>query len=137
MNSIPIRSKLRLLAAALAVLALPQTARAHESDEGERDIGQRLATGQRITPLAIPGAKQQPLNPQLQGYPNFVAGMAVRSRLSPDGNTLAVLCAGHNSLVAPNPPAVATAHPTQYISLYDVSRAQRGRPQLTPGTKPP
>src|SRR5262249_52406422 len=142
MNSIPIQSKLRLLAAGLAVLALPRSLHAHDSDDHdkgdrERSTGQRLATGQRITPLAIPGAKQQLLNPQLPGYPDFGAGMAVRSRLSPDGNTLAVLCAGHNSLVAPNPPAVATAHPTQYISLYDVSRAQRGRPQLTPGTKPP
>src|SRR5215468_8463930 len=109
MNSIPIRSKLRLLAAGLAMLALPRTLHAGDSgerdrDERERSSGQRLATGQRITPLAIPGAKQQALNPQLPGYPDFGAGMAVRSRLSPDGKTLAVLCAGHNSLVAPSPP---------------------------------
>src|SRR5262249_3714888 len=136
MNSIPIQSKLRLLAAGLAVLALPRSLHAHDSDDHdkgdrERSTGQRLATGQRITPLAIPGAKQQLLNPQLPGYPDFGAGMAVRSRLSPDGNTLAVLCAGHNSLVAPNPPAVDAANSTQYIFLYDVSGPHRGDPQLT------
>src|SRR6516225_2575816 len=132
MNTIPIRSKLRLLAAGLAVLALPQTLRAHESAERERSTGQRLATGQRITPLAIPGSKQQPLNPQLPGYPNFVAGMAVRSRLSPDGNTLAVLCAGHNSQVSPPPHIdVDVANSTQYIFLYDVSGPHRGDPRLT------
>ena len=132
MNSIPIRSKLRLLAAGLAMLAMPRTLHADESGERERSTGQRLATGQRITPLAIPGAKQQPLNPQLPGYPNFVAGMAVRSRLSPDGNTLAVLCAGHNSLVSPPPQiAVDAANSTQYIFLYDVSGSHRGDPQLT------
>ena len=60
----------------------------------------QLATGQYITPLAVRGAKQQFLNPGLPAYPNFIAGEAVRSRLSPDGRTLAVLTAGQNSLYA-------------------------------------
>src|SRR5262247_432823 len=59
----------------------------------------QTATGQFVTPTAVRGAVQQFLNPRLPAYPDFVAGEAVRSQLSPDGNTLAVLCAGQNSLV--------------------------------------
>ena len=55
-----------------------------------------LPTGQYITPTFIRGAVQQFLNPGLPAYPNFVAGEAVRSQLSPDGRTLAVICAGQN-----------------------------------------
>ena len=90
----------------------------------------QLATGQFITPTAIPGAVQQPLNPGLAAYPNFVAGEAVRSQLSPDGTTLAVLCAGHNSLDKPDG-TTDTAASTQFIFLYDVSGAHRSSPMLT------
>src|SRR5437868_14368080 len=62
----------------------------------------QLATGQFVTPTAVPGAVQQFLNPGLPAYPNFIAGEAVRSQLSPDGATLAVLCAGQNSLYNPD-----------------------------------
>ena len=89
----------------------------------------RLATGQYVTPLASPGAKQQFLNPQLPAYPNFIAGMAVRSQLSPDGITLAVLCAGHNSLVDKTG-KTDPANSTQYIFLYDVSGVHQGDPRL-------
>ncbi len=58
----------------------------------------QLATGQYITPTAPRAAVQQLLNPGLAAYPDFVAGEAVRLALSPDGTTLAVLCAGQNSL---------------------------------------
>ena len=114
-----------LLAAAVAVLTAPGPVTAHEHEEGAR-----IATGQRITPLAIPGAKQQLLNPQLPSYPDFVAGMAVRSRLSPDGATLAILCAGHNSTVDPTGKTDA-ANSTQYLFLYDVSGSHRGDPKLS------
>src|SRR5258708_34663624 len=63
-----------------------------------------LATGQYVTPTALRGAVQQFLNPGLSAYPNFVAGEAVRSQLSPDRGTLAVPCAGQNSLHKPAGP---------------------------------
>ena len=53
--------------------------------------------------------------------------MAVRSRLSPDGETLAILTAGQNSLYKPDG-TVDVANSTQYIFLYDVTR--RSRPSL-------
>ena len=91
---------------------------------------QRLATGQYVTPTALHGAVQQPLNPGLAAYPNFVAGEAVRSQLSPDGSTLAVLCAGQNSLIKPDG-TVDVAASTQFIFLYDVSGAHKRSPLLT------
>src|SRR5262245_26420040 len=90
---------------------------------------QQLATGQFVTPLAPRGAAQQLLNPGLPAYPGFVAGEAVRSQLSPDGTTLAILCAGQNSLDKPDG-TVDTANSTQYIFLYDVTGAHQGAPLL-------
>ena len=123
------RANLRLrfpafgLAAALMIAGPP----AH-ADQPAAPPAQ-LATGQYITPLAVRGAKQQPLNPGLPAYPNFVAGEAVRSQLSPDGRTLAVLCAGQNSLYAADG-TVDTAASTQFIFLYDVGGAHREAPAL-------
>jgi len=91
---------------------------------------QRLATGQFVTPTALRGAVQQFLNPGLPAYPNFVAGEAVRSQLSPDGKTLAVLCAGQNSLDKPDG-STDVAASTQFIFLYDVSGAHKRSPLLT------
>jgi hypothetical protein len=53
----------------------------------------QLATGQFVTPTAVKDAVQQYLNPGLPAYPNFIAGEAVRSQLSPDGATLAIITA--------------------------------------------
>src|SRR4051812_9639705 len=58
----------------------------HDREIAGNRGGQRLATGQYVTPVALPGAVQQLLNPGLAAYPSFVAGEAVRSQLSPDGS---------------------------------------------------
>ena len=94
-----------------------------------------LATGQFITPTALNGAVQQYLNPGIAAYPNFVAGQAVRSQLSPDGTTLAILCAGQNSLRLATG-VVDTANSTQYIFLYDVAGANKANPVLKQVLKP-
>jgi YVTN family beta-propeller protein len=96
---------------------------------------QRIATGQLITPTALRNSVQLALNPGLANYPNFVAGEAVRSRLSPDGNTLAVLTAGQNSLYAPDG-TVDKANSTQYLFIYDVSGANKTSPVLSQVLKP-
>ncbi len=96
---------------------------------------QRLATGQYVTPTALRGSVQQSLNPGLANYPNFVAGEAVRSQLSPDGMTLAVLCAGQNSLYASDG-TLDVADSTQYIFLYDVSGANKQSPLLKQVLRP-
>ena len=91
--------------------------------------GMQLATGQFVTPTALAGAVQQFLNPGLAAYPGFAAGEAVRSRLSPDGTTLAVLCAGQNSLDKPDG-TTDVVNSTQFIFLYDVGGAHQQSPML-------
>src|SRR5579862_4684029 len=79
--------------------------------------------GLYVTPTApLAGAMQQPLNPGLASYPDYVAGEAVRAVVSPDGKILAILTAGFNSLykayVFGSPATVDTAASTQFIFLY-------------------
>src|SRR5262245_18690665 len=106
--------------------------RDRDDDDDDRRGGSgivRLPTGQYVTPTAISDAVQQYLNPGLPAYPNFVAGEAVRSQLSPDGTTLAVLTAGQNSLYKPDG-TVDAANSTQYIFLYNVAGANQANPAL-------
>ena len=127
MQTSTFRTLLTLGVIAAALLALQ--ARADDAHRRSQGLVQ-LPSGQYITPTAIPGAVQQFLNPGLPDYPDFVAGMAVRAQLSPDGTTLAILCAGHNSLYKPDG-TVDTANSTQYLFLYNVAGANSARPELT------
>jgi YVTN family beta-propeller protein len=111
--------------ASAVALSLPVRAEPRASD-----TPLQLATGQYITPMAPRGAVQQLLNPGLPAYPSFVAGEAVRSQLSPDGRTLAILCAGQNSLDKPDG-TTDTASSTQFIFFYDVGGTHREAPVLT------
>src|SRR5262245_56646548 len=106
-----------------ALLLLSAHAHLQDRDDDRRDIV-RLPTGQFVTPTAIDDSVQQYLNPGLASYPNFVAGEAVRSRLSPDGGTLAVLTAGQNSLYKSDG-TVDAANSTQYIFIYNVEGAHK------------
>jgi YVTN family beta-propeller protein len=105
-------------------------AQEREEDRRERQPLVPLATGQFVTPTAIDDAVQQYLNPGLASYPNFIAGEAVRSQLSPDGTTLAIITAGQNSLYKPDG-TVDVANSTQFIFLYNVEGANKARPVLT------
>ncbi|WP_246279316.1 hypothetical protein [Paraburkholderia ultramafica] len=90
-----------------------------------------LPTGQFISPRAIPGAVQQLLNPQLSAKPTQVVSGAIKSQLSPDGNTLAVITAGYNTVyTGANNSTLDNADSTQYIFIYDVSGANKASPKL-------
>ena len=94
-----------------------------------------LPTGQYVTPVApLANAVQQDLNPGLPDYPNFVAGEAVRLQLSPDGTTLAIICAGQNTLNDATGKA-DLLNSTQYVFLYDVSGANKTSPKLLQAIK--
>ncbi len=96
-----------------------------------------LPTGQYVTPTApLTNAVQQDLNPGLAAYPNFVAGEAVRSQLSPDGATLAIICAGQNTLYDTTG-KVDAPNSTQYIFFYDVTGTNKTSPKLTQVVKQP
>jgi WD40 repeat protein len=100
----------------------------HGNGNDSSDSAQ-VPSGQYVTPKAVHGSDQQFLNPGLPGHPDFVAGEAVRSQLSPDGRTLAIICAGENSLYKPDG-TVDTANSTQYIFLYDVGGRDQQHPEL-------
>jgi YVTN family beta-propeller protein len=119
-----------VLCSATIFTSLTSYVLAGEDDKGQTVSGTQLATGQFITPTVIAGSIQQPLNPGLPAYPNFVAGEAVRSQLSPDGTTLAIICAGQNSLDNAAG-SLDPANSTQYIFLYNVADANKTKPALT------
>ncbi|MBV9672507.1 MAG: phosphoesterase, partial [Verrucomicrobia bacterium] len=78
-----------------------------------------LPTGQQITPDIIPGSNIQSLNPGLSEFPDFVAGGAIHSTLSPDGSMLAILTSGFNlnySLSGKKVPAASK----EYVFIFDV-----------------
>src|SRR5260221_3849916 len=104
--------------------------RKDDDDRRERKGVLQLATGQFITPTFVEDAVQQFLTPGLPDYPNFVAGEAVRSQLSPDGTTLAIITAGQNSLYKSDG-TVDTANSTQFIFLYNVEGSNKAKPMLT------
>jgi YVTN family beta-propeller protein len=119
---------LRTLGVLASAVLLALQARADDAHSRAQGLVQ-LPTGQYLTPMALPGAVQQFLNPGLRDYPDFVAGEAVRAQLSPDGTTLAILCAGQNSLYKADG-TLDTANSTQYLFLYNVAGANKARPAL-------
>jgi DNA-binding beta-propeller fold protein YncE len=78
-------------------------------------------SGQKITPLAPTGAAFVPLNPGLADNPQYLAGQAVTSVVSPDGKILLVLTSGYNIVHAPSG-AKINADSTQFVFIYDISR---------------
>src|SRR5262249_10205359 len=117
-----VRDLLKLTVLASVIHIVPQAHADLPEQHGAQPL--QLATGQYVTPTFVRGAVQQFLNPGLAAYPNFVAGEAVRSQLSPDGKTLAVICAGQNSLYKPDG-TLDTPNSTQFIFLYNVAGANK------------
>lgn len=58
--------------------------------------GVALPTGQRLTPLAAPGARFAPLVTQVGPHPDYVADGAAAIAVSPDGREMLVLTSGFN-----------------------------------------
>ena len=65
--------------------------RAGSVDDDDLPSSTLLPTGKRITPLANPRSQLQSLNPGLPDFPNFIAGQAMSTLISPDGKTLLLL----------------------------------------------
>ncbi len=87
----------------------------------------RLPSGQFITPTATPGSVFLNLNPGLPTAPNYLAGQAISTVVSPDKNTLVVLTSGFNTIQTPTG-ALDSAASSEYIFFYDISA---GRPRQT------
>jgi DNA-binding beta-propeller fold protein YncE len=115
---------------ATTLLAAPHIVWADDDDDDSKPTTLQLPTDQVVTPTTpLTNALQQDLNPNLPAYPKFVAGEAVRSALSPDGGTLAIITSGQNSLYDKTG-ALDAANSTQYIFLYSVAGADKTAPRL-------
>jgi len=77
-------------------------------------------SGQRITPLAPMGASFEPLNPALPDNPQYLAGQAVTSIVSPDGKTLLVLTSGFNRVRGAQGNMIPDES-TEFVFVYDIS----------------
>jgi YVTN family beta-propeller protein len=128
-----------VLACTILVFTGLASARASGRLDDDDDKKSPTPPGLYITPTALANAIQQPLNPGLTNYPDFVAGQAVKGVVSPDGKTLAILTAGMNSLYYPNTDAnianglvskVDKAASTQFLFLYDITGANKSKPAL-------
>jgi YVTN family beta-propeller protein len=117
--------KLTILAWTILVFAGLANAQ-HNNDHDRKSA---TPPGLYITPTVLANAVQQPLNPGLTNYPNFVAGEAVKAVVSPDGKTLAILTAGMNSLYDTSGNVDTTAS-TQFLFLYDISGTNKTNPVL-------
>jgi hypothetical protein len=82
--------------------------------------GELLPTGARITPEAAEEAIFQPLNPDLPTHPDFLAGQAVTTTVSPDGHTLLILTSGYNRNYAPTGQSIPEES-NEYVFVYDIS----------------
>src|SRR5215469_12913831 len=78
-------------------------------------------SGRHITPLAPTGAIFEPLNPGLPDNPQYLAGQAVTSIVSPDGKTLLVLTSGFNRLRGADG-KIIPADSTEFVFVYDISQ---------------
>jgi hypothetical protein len=119
----------RLLATTLFVAAAAQIVMTAHAQTIGRHPGSnmvQLPTGVLIFPLAIPGASQQLLIPTIANWPtNLAADEAMKSALSPDGNTLAIVTAGYNDVILTNGAGIKT----RFLFIYDVSGANKVSPK--------
>ena len=97
-------------------------------DDGTLDnTGQLpLPSGQFVTPTAATGAVFTTLNPGLAAHPTFTANGAIKTAVSPDGNTLLVMTSGYNLLA--NAAGTADDATSQYIFVYDISSGNARTP---------
>lgn len=81
--------------------------------------GEALPTGQRLTPLAAPGARFAPLVTNIGPNPAYVADGAAAAVTSPDGRQMLVMTSGFNRYNGTNGKIVA-AQSVQYIFRYAI-----------------
>ncbi len=79
---------------------------------------------QKITPLAPPYSRFENLNPDIPGKPDWLAGQAVTTVVSPDQKTLLVLTSGYNRIYTSTPSSPYpwdTPYSYEYVFVYDIS----------------
>ena len=110
-----------------AILLAGQIASANAQNGSKQP--QQMPSGQLITPLAPVGSKFSRLNPGLKDFPDYTVGQAVKTALSPDGNTLLVLTSGYNQLNDAQGHK-ASADSNEYVFVFDVAHGALRRKQV-------
>src|SRR5580658_336834 len=113
---------------AVGLQAAPACAAARGETPG---ASTELPDGQYISPTAAPGAVFQSLDPHLPDHRDYRAVDAVKTALSPDGNTLLVMTSGYNLLNytgGPNHGKPEPSDSTEYIFVFDVRGEHRAAP---------
>ncbi|MGC2660602.1 MAG: hypothetical protein WA324_21815 [Bryobacteraceae bacterium] len=81
---------------------------------------------QKLTPLAPKGARFESLNPGLPDFPNYLAGQAVTTVVSPDKSTLLILTSGYNRLANTSGPHKGkrnAADSNEYVFVFNIVKA--------------
>jgi DNA-binding beta-propeller fold protein YncE len=91
--------------------------------------GETLPTGMKITPTVAQGAVFESLNPALATRPEFTAGQAVATAISPNGKTLLVLTSGFNRNYGRDGNTVAEES-NEYVFIYDISKGKPEKRQV-------
>ena len=101
-------------------IALSYPAMAFQGD-GDGPTGQVIPNmGRQITPTAPVDSRFEYLDPDLPGFPDYVAGQAVSTVVSPSKTTLLILTTGYNRLNDSSGNQVNSAS-TEYVFIYDIS----------------
>lgn len=109
-----------VVAAGMGLLFRAEARSLPDDDDARPAKSADLPTGMRITPTAAPGARFFGLNPDLPGAPDFTAGQAVSTAVSPDGSTLLILTSGYNIRYDRNG-NLASRDSNEYVFVYDIT----------------
>lgn len=101
----------------------------HVDDDDDDTPSTLLPTGKWITPTATPGAHFESLNPALEDFPDFLAGQAISTALSPDKKTLLILTSGYNRVNGADGKPIPSAS-EEYVFVYDVHEDLPRRAQV-------
>ncbi len=94
-----------------------------------------LPSGQYIYPTAASGSTFQDLNPNLPDHPNYRAGQAMKTAVSPDGKTLLVMTSGYNNqnysqAGASNYGQFEPSASNEYVFVYDITGNNKTNPMV-------
>jgi DNA-binding beta-propeller fold protein YncE len=120
-----------IVMAIVAILAGAKLTAAADDDDDKKS--EFIPTGVHITPAAAKGSQFVALNPDLALDPQFTAGQATTTVVSPDGNTLLILTSGYNSQNFTSGPRAGKKNPAEsveYIFVYDISRPKPVKMQV-------
>ncbi|AXC14579.1 hypothetical protein ACPOL_5329 [Acidisarcina polymorpha] len=96
---------------------------------------QILSTNQTITPLAPRGASFQALNPGVREVPQYTAGQAVTTVVSPDKKTLLILTSGFNLWSYTEGANAGKKNPaasSEWVFVFDISGPAPAQKQAIP-----